>query len=685
MERYRIIELSVYIALILPLISFIFANFMKNKVNRCFVVWMSALMVVGAAVVFDLAFYQLYQYLNFENTSATGVNFLLWNWINISNELHANLAINLDMLSGVMGIVVLNISALVHIYSLGYMSDDEHQEKFMSYLSLFTFFMLLLIFSDNFLQLFIGWEGVGLCSYLLIGFWYQKRSANKAAMKAFIVNRVGDVGLIIAMGLMLMVFKSIEFSTVLDHQKIEIIKLQKICCWSAIDIICICLFIGCMGKSAQLFLHVWLPDAMEGPTPVSALIHAATMVTAGVFLVVRCSHLFEQSTLTLQIITIVGALTAIFAATVALVQNDIKRIIAYSTCSQLGYMFFACGVSAYSQSIFHLFTHAFFKALLFLSAGSIIHGINGEQDIHKMGGLRKYMPITYSMMLIGSLALSGIYPFAGFFSKDSIIESAYMSGTIYGEFAYYVGLIVAFLTAFYSWRVVIIVFEKKAHHSNHKAHESGPLMIIPLIILSIGAVFSGIAGKYIGMIDSSLTFWKGSIALAKVGVEEQLHHGNNNIIFEFLPMILGALGIAFAYAIYCIKKDLSQIIKKGFIYIHHMLTKAYYFDCLYYYLFIRTTKAIASFCFRIFDKTIIDSIPNVLCTIVQMIGGILKLIHTGNVRHYILMFFSFISLCFYQLTFNKLSYEFWIISFTSMIIYLLIFAKNSRDKYIKTD
>jgi NADH-quinone oxidoreductase subunit L len=685
MERYRIIELSVHTALILPLISFIFANFMKHRVSKCFVVWITALMLVGAAVVFDFGFYQLYQYLNFEDISAVGVNFLLWNWINISNELHANLSINLDMLSGVMGVVVLNISALVHLYSLGYMSDDEQQEKFMSYLSLFTFFMLLLIFADNFLQLFIGWEGVGLCSYLLIGFWYQKSTANKAAIKAFIVNRVGDVGLIIAMGLILIVFKSIEFSTVLDHEKIEIIKLQKICCWNAIDIICICLFVGCMGKSAQLFLHVWLPDAMEGPTPVSALIHAATMVTAGVFLVVRCSHLFEQSAFTLQIITIVGALTAIFAATIALVQNDIKRIIAYSTCSQLGYMFFACGVSAYSQSIFHLFTHAFFKALLFLSAGSVIHGINGEQDIHKMGGLRKYMPITYIMMLIGSLALSGMYPFAGYFSKDSIIESAYMSGTIYGDFAYYVGLIVAFLTAFYSWRLVIVVFEKKNHTSSHKAHEPGPLMIIPLIILSMGAVFSGIIGKHIGMIDSSLAFWKGSIALAKVVVDQHFNHVNDNIVLEFLPMILGTLGIAFAYAIYCIKGDLPQIIKKGFIYVHHMLTKAYYFDCLYHYLFVRTTQFIASFCFKIFDKTIIDSISGVLCTIVQMVGFILKLVHTGNVRHYILMFFSFISLCFYQLTFNKLSYEFWIIAFTSMIIYLLIIVNSSKDKCIKTD
>ncbi len=679
MERYRIIELSVQIALILPLISFILANFIKNKLSKGLVTWMSTLMLVFAAASFDFAFYQLYQYLNFDNIEIQGLNFFLWNWIDISHALHANLSIKLDMLSAVMGVVVLNISALVHIYSLGYMSDDENHEKFMSYLSLFTFFMLILIFSDNFLQLFIGWEGVGLCSYLLIGFWYKKGSANKAAVKAFIVNRVGDVGLIIAMGLMLMTFKSIEFATVLNYEKIEMIKLQKICCWNFVDIICICLFIGCMGKSAQLLLHVWLPDAMEGPTPVSALIHAATMVTAGVFLVARCSPLFEQSHLTLQIITIVGALTAIFAATVALVQNDIKRIIAYSTCSQLGYMFFACGVSAYAQSIFHLFTHAFFKALLFLSAGSVIHGINGEQDIHKMGGLRKYMPITYSMMVIGSLALCGIYPLAGFFSKDSIIESAYLSNTIYGDFAYYIGLAVAFLTAFYSWRLIILVFEKKADHSHNKPHESGSLMIIPLIVLALGAIFSGFVGKHIGMINSDLNFWKDSIVV--LNRESQSH--SSNIVMEFLPMILGVLGIVLAYTIYCIKHELPGLLKRAFIYIHHMLTNAYYLDCLYYYLFVKTTKIISSLAFKIFDKVVIDSIPSALCKVVEMIGGILKLIHTGNVRHYILMFFSFISLYCYQLTFDKLSYEFWIIAFASMIIYLMIIVRSSREKDIK--
>lgn len=664
MKQY--IAISVQAALATPLISFIFSNLLKRKLPTKVILWTCVLMMVSAATAFDLAFLKLYE------SKSDGLNFLLWRWIDIPHDLHANISINFDILSGVMGVVVLNISALVHLYSLGYMSEDKEQEKFMSYLSLFTFFMLILIFSDNLLQLFIGWEGVGLCSYLLIGFWYEKQNANKAAVKAFIVNRVGDVGLIVAMGLMLMTFKSIEFSTILSHEKIALIIEQKLCCFNQIDLICLCLFIGAMGKSAQIFLHVWLPDAMEGPTPVSALIHAATMVTAGVFLVVRCSPLFEQSKVILNLIVVVGALTSIFAATVALVQNDIKKIIAYSTCSQLGYMFFACGVSAYAQAIFHLFTHAFFKALLFLGAGSVIHGVNGEQYIHRMGGLRKAMPITYAMVLIGSFALAGIYPFAGFFSKDSILEKAQLAGTSYGDFAYYVGLFVAFLTAFYSWRLIIIVFEKKPTNSENHPHESGMLMLTPLFLLALGAISSGLIGENFGMIDSSLDFWQGSIFVSNKVIS---HHADHNLFVKFLPMVVAISGILLAYAIYCTKYDSAGKLKEKLHYINHLLANGYYFDCLYNYIFVKTIKAISNFSSKILDNKIIDSIPTALSKLVQMAGIALRALHNGNVQNYIIMMFLFVSIAFLQLLTEKLSYEFWVIAITLVLLYLsLIFV-----------
>ena len=386
-------------------------------------------------------------------------NYLVFEWIT-SGNFSANWSINIDPLSSVMLVVVTLVSALVHVYSLGYMSHDPHKPRFMSYLSLFTFSMLCLVVSDNFLQLFFGWEGVGLCSYLLIGFWFKRETANNAAIKAFIVNRIGDFGLAIGIFLIFYFFGSINFNEVfssvedLADKKINFIVGE----FNLITLICIFLFIGAMGKSAQFFLHTWLPDAMEGPTPVSALIHAATMVTAGVFLVVRCSPLYEFSETALSIITVIGMVTAIFAASVALVQNDIKKIIAYSTCSQLGYMFFAAGVGAYHVAIFHLFTHAFFKALLFLGAGSVIHALNDEQDITKMGGIWKKIPWTMSLMLIGTLALTGFPFLSGFYSKEAIIEFAFFKNTLLGNYAVSIGILTAFLTSIYSWRLFFITF-----------------------------------------------------------------------------------------------------------------------------------------------------------------------------------------------------------------------------------
>ncbi|WP_333024092.1 NADH-quinone oxidoreductase subunit L, partial [Wolbachia endosymbiont of Pentidionis agamae] len=435
------------------------------------------------------------------------------------------------------------VSLIVHLYSIGYMKSDNGKSRFFSYLSLFTFCMIVLVVSDNFLQLFFGWEGVGLCSYLLIGFWFQKYSANNAAIKAFIVNRIADFFLLIGILLIYYTFHSLEFTEVFNlSDLLDSQKIRAFCCeFNAIHIICILLFIGCMGKSAQLGLHVWLPDAMEGPTPVSALIHAATMVTAGVFLIAKCSPLFELSHISRNLIAIVGLATAFFAATVAITQNDIKKIIAYSTCSQLGYMFMACGFSAYNIAIFHLMTHAFFKALLFLGAGNVIYSLHHEQNIQKMGNCWKKVPYTYALMLIGFLALCGIFPFAGFYSKDLILEHAYDVN----KFAFLIGLIVAFFTAFYSWRLILLVF-----HSERKCKsnvcEAPKIMLLPLIILAIGSIFSGFWGSNVLSIDNNV-FWKSSLIVAE-------HHEIDNLFLKLLPMLISLAGILFACSIYYFQK-----------------------------------------------------------------------------------------------------------------------------------
>ena len=420
-------------------------------------------------------------------------------WIE-SGNFKALWALRLDMLTAVMLIVVTWVSSVVHLYSIGYMSHDPHKPRFMAYLSLFTFFMLMLVTADNLIQLFLGWEGVGLCSYLLIGFWFKKPEANAAAMKAFIVNRVGDFGFALGIAAIYWLFGSVQFTEI--FARVGEFDTAHVMLFGhsvhTLTMICILLFIGCMGKSAQLGLHTWLPDAMEGPTPVSALIHAATMVTAGVFLVARCSPLFEHAPGALTLITYVGAATAFFAATVGLVQNDIKRVIAYSTCSQLGYMFFACGVSAYSAGIFHLMTHAFFKALLFLSAGSVIHAMSGEQDMRRMGGIWRQIPWTYSYMWIGSLALAAMPFFAGYYSKDLILEVAYASHTEHGHFAYWLGTSAAGMTAFYSWRLLFMTFHGAPRASEevmHHVHESPKIIMLPLLLLALGALVSGYVGS----------------------------------------------------------------------------------------------------------------------------------------------------------------------------------------------
>ena len=473
-----------YAILFLPLLGSLI-GYLGKSLAKYFSEIITSLFVSISAVLSILVFWRGIQ------NNIYG-NYKIFEWISSGNFI-ANWSINIDPLSSVMLVVVTFVSALVHVYSIGYMSHDPHKPRFMSYLSLFTFSMLSLVVSDNFLQLFFGWEGVGLCSYLLIGFWYKKETANNAAIKAFIVNRIGDFGLAIAIFLIFFFYGTINFEEVfqatstLIEKKLVFFGVET----SLITLICIFLFIGAMGKSAQFLLHTWLPDAMEGPTPVSALIHAATMVTAGVFLVVRCSPIFEYSQFALNLVAIVGMVTAIFAASVALVQNDIKKIVAYSTCSQLGYMFFAAGIGAYHVAMFHLFTHAFFKALLFLGAGSVIHAFKDEQDIRNMGGIGKKLPYTYAFMLIGTLALTGFPFLSGFYSKDAIIEFAYLANTPLGNYAASVGILTAFFTSIYSWRLFFKVFHGPYNNKKiliNETHESPIVMLLPLVFLSIGAI-----------------------------------------------------------------------------------------------------------------------------------------------------------------------------------------------------
>lgn len=563
-------------------------------------------------------------------------------WI-VSGGFNVSWALYIDSLTAIMLIVVTWVSALVHIYSIGYMHDDPHVPRFMSYLSLFTFFMLMLITSNNFLQLYLGWEGVGLCSYLLIGFWYKKPSANAAAIKAFIVNRVGDFGFALGIMAIFFIFGTIQFSEVFSSAanykttSIEFLGFN----FNAITLICILLFIGCMGKSAQLGLHTWLPDAMEGPTPVSALIHAATMVTAGVFLVARCSPLFELSPFALTIVTIIGAATCIFAATVAITQNDIKRVIAYSTCSQLGYMFFACGVSAYSAGIFHLFTHGFFKALLFLGAGSVIHAMSGEQDMRKMGGIWRKIPLTYGLMLIGTLAITGVPPFSGFFSKDMIIESAYAAGSndnIAGMAAFWLGLIAAGFTAFYSWRLIFMTFHGKPRASSDvlgAVHESPKVMTIPLIILAIGAIFAGMlfSGGF-GVVDADLGFWNGSISmLGNYNVLEEAHHVPGMV--KISPFIVGVIGLGLAYLFYIKNTTLSGRVSAKAPKLYKFLLNKWYFDEIYDLAFVKPAKKAGDFLWRFIDIGVIDRFgPDGFVVLSQKIAKKLSKAQTGYVYHY---------------------------------------------------
>ena len=614
-----------YLILFLPLLgSFISAFFYKRIGDRTCQIITSAFIVTGAILSSIILL----------ETIKTGkvYEYPIFNWIT-SGSLKLNWSIYVDSLTAVMLVVVNSVSALVHIYSIGYMSHDPHKPRFMSYLSLFTFMMLSLITADNFLQLFFGWEGVGLASYLLIGFWFKKETANNASMKAFIVNRVGDLGLLIAMFLIFKTFGTLNFSEVFSQAADQSKNSIKIFGgeYNLITTICVFLFIGAMGKSAQIFLHTWLPDAMEGPTPVSALIHAATMVTAGVFLVARCSPLFEYSQYALNLVAFVGATTAIFAASIAIVQTDIKRIIAYSTCSQLGYMFFAAGMGAYNVAIFHLFTHAFFKALLFLGAGSVIHAFHDEQNIEKMGGVWKKIPLTYALMLIGTLALTGFPLLAGFYSKDAIIESAYFSKSLFAGYAFVIGLTTAFITSIYSWRLIFKTFHGKYNNtmSFEKVHESGPVMLIPLLLLAVGAIFSGYVfhGIFIG---ENTQFWGKAIFFLK-----QTAHGHPPLWLLILIPTLVISAIPLSFILFLKRQDIVE----GFINnnkpFYNFLVKKWYFDELYDSIFVKSFRGIGTFLWQRGDVKIIDAYgPDGVAKVVKNLSDRASSIQSGYLYHY---------------------------------------------------
>tara|TARA_B100000073_G_scaffold138410_1_gene113722 strand:+ start:1475 stop:3406 length:1932 start_codon:yes stop_codon:yes gene_type:complete len=621
----------VYLIVFLPLLGSIIAGFWGRRLGDKLSLYLTSTLLLISMTLSWITFWQL-------SSNHVDKVYPLMEWMNIG-DFNVVWSLRHDMLSAVMMIVITTVSAMVHIYSIGYMSHDNSKPRFMSYLSLFTFAMLMLVTSDNLIQLFFGWEGVGLASYLLIGFWYHKPSAHTAAMKAFIVNRVGDFGFILGIIAIYSVFGSLYFDEIFSDveglHKLSIVMLGfKI---NVIELIAILLFIGAMGKSAQIGLHTWLPDAMEGPTPVSALIHAATMVTAGVFLVCRMSPLLEFAPFALNVITIVGAMTAIFAATIGLTQFDIKRVIAYSTCSQLGYMFFAAGVSAYPASMFHLTTHAFFKALLFLGAGSVIHAMSDEQDMRKMGGIWKKIPITYALMWVGSLALAGIPFFAGYYSKDLILEAAWAASSNSGYFAFWLGCLAAFLTAFYSWRLLLLTFHGNFNSSKEvldHVHESPFVMLIPLFVLALGAIFSGwyFYNDFVGY--NWKEFWGNSIFISEKHKAFKLAH-YVPLWVKYLPIFLAILGILCAYLFYVLNPNLPKILSKKFSPIYNLFFNKWYFDELYDYLFVKSFIKFGNYFWKKGDEGTIDRFgPNGISKLVKNISSKSIIIQSGYIYHY---------------------------------------------------
>jgi NADH-quinone oxidoreductase subunit L len=633
----------------LPLLGFLIAGLFGRSIGAKASEYVTSGLMVIVAILSWIAFFTV----AFADTQAFAVPVM--RFIE-SGDLQAAWALRIDTLTVVMLVVVNSVSALVHIYSIGYMHHDPHRPRFFAYLSLFTFAMLMLVTSDNLVQLFFGWEGVGLASYLLIGFWYKKPSANAAAMKAFIVNRVGDFGFALGIFGVYVMFGSVKFDVIFAEAGAlaatfadgngEIVMTflgMALDQAGALTAICLLLFLGAMGKSAQVPLHTWLPDAMEGPTPVSALIHAATMVTAGVFMLARLSPIFELSATALTVVVFVGAITAIFAASVGLVQNDIKRVIAYSTCSQLGFMFVALGTSFYGAAIFHLFTHAFFKALLFLGAGSVIHAVSDEQDMRRMGGLRTLIPRTYWMMIVGTIALTGVgIPLtvigtSGFFSKDAIVEGAFAAGTGMATFAFVLLVVAAIFTSFYSWRLIFMTFHGKPRASAdvmHHVHESPPVMLVPLYVLAVGSLFAGFVFKdfFVGYYYDS--FWSGALFTLP----------DNTILAEFhyVPVWVAAspfaamlIGFALAYEFYIRNPERPKRLAQQHRGLYAFLLNKWYFDELYDFLFVRPAMRLGRFLWKKGDGWLIDGFgpDGVSARVLDMTNRIVKL-QTGYLYHY---------------------------------------------------
>ncbi len=640
-------------AIFFPLLGATIAGFLGRWIGPRLAQWSSVGCMVLAAACSIAAFGQVA--LGGQPTTVP-----IFTWIDVGS-FEVAWALRYDTISVVMVAMVTFVSTLIHLYSVGYMSHDATPARFFAYLSLFTFMMLMLVSADNLAQLFFGWEGVGLMSYLLIGYWYDRESANRAAIKAFIVNRVGDVAFMLGLALTFLTFGSIEFAEIFAN----VLQHTNDTFWgiNSVELICVLLFLGACGKSAQIGLHTWLPDAMEGPTPVSALIHAATMVTAGVFLVCRMSPLMEYAPTALAIVTVVGATTALFAATIGCVQNDIKRVIAYSTCSQLGYMFFAAGVGAYQVAMFHLFTHAFFKALLFLGAGSVIHAMSDEQDMRRMGGIWTKIPVTYAVMWIGSLALAGIPFFAGYYSKDAILEAAFAADSAVGFYAFTCGIAAAFLTAFYSWRLIIMTFHgqpRADRHTMEHVHESPVVMLIPLLLLAVGAIGTGylFAPLFIG--EHEHEFWHGSIV-------NTAHNHVLHVMHEvpawvpLAPTVVGVAGIALAYFFYMLAPGLPDRLARRFSArpdsivhqplvapesrpqtatepnpggVYGFLLKKWYFDEFYDAIFVRPARQLAAFLWKTGDARIIDGLPNGAASLaVGAANGAVR-IQTGRVANY---------------------------------------------------
>ncbi|SEF91952.1 NADH-quinone oxidoreductase subunit L [Bosea lathyri] len=641
----------------LPLIGFLIAGLFGRLIGpRGSEILTTSLLVVSAVLswvaLFNVGF----------GSGTTRIQVATWL---ASGDLRVDWAFRIDTLTVVMLVVVNTVSSLVHVYSIGYMAEDPHRPRFFAYLSLFTFAMLMLVTADNLVQMFFGWEGVGLASYLLIGFWYQKPSANAAAMKAFIVNRVGDFGFLLGIFLVFVLFGTVGFESIfprvgeLTTQTFRFLGYE----WNALTLTCLLLFMGAMGKSAQFLLHTWLPDAMEGPTPVSALIHAATMVTAGVFMVARLSPIFEYAPVALTVVVVVGATTAFFAATVGLVQNDIKRVIAYSTCSQLGYMFVALGVGAYAPAIFHLFTHAFFKALLFLGAGSVIHAMHHEQDMRHMGGLRKHIPLTAAAMTIGTLALTGFPFFAGYFSKDAIIESAYAAVAHTGfaaSYAFVLLVVAACFTSFYSWRLYFMTFEGRprwaghgheahghddhahaahghddhGHGHAHTPHESPLSMLIPLALLSLGAVAAGFAFKEAFIGHDYEHFWKGALFTGKDNhILHAMHEVPGWVVAS--PFIAMVLGFVFALYFYVLRPDIPGKLAAANPVLYRFLLNKWYFDEIYDFLFVKPSMWLGRFLWKKGDGLVIDGMgpDGISARVVDVTNRVVRL-QTGYVYHY---------------------------------------------------